>query len=1299
MKRNILGLLILFSISVCSLTAAEQFIYTRISTREGLASTINSIYKEKDGDVWLGTPKGLYTFNGHRIKHNEDSLLRDSFIYKIQEDKNGGLWILTDNWVMHRQKGEDRFMQLKAESPYEEAPFFSMCQDDDGIWFGSQGIIYRYTYKDENFSLFRDLKGHGILFCSYLNKIDDSTLLCSSNGGSVLIDTATGELTDYDFGPLNRVCGTMTDSRGRLWISFYNNGIRVYEKDWTLIKTYTTRNSDLSNDLALCFTEKDSKIWVGTDGGGVNIIDPENDSIKVISHVSGDASSFPAHSIKTIYTDNYGNIWAGSTRDGLIRVSQSGMKTYSDSHIGMSSGLSNPSAICLFQEDDDRTIWIGTDGEGLNRFDPVSNRFTHYRSTLKTKVISIATYSETELALSLYADQIWLFNKNTGAVRPMPMNDDEIKHFMKYTGRSLILANGKDGSIYMLTNSVRKLDKKSGLCHKIPLQEGVKSFGNIFAIGKSERGLYLHDMNSIYKVDEEADELLNICTLDENVIRSGYLGKDGDIWLATDKGLCLFNEDSHGLSFIGTSLFQEATSVVWDGKSKVWIGSDTNLYAYLTERRTFAMFGESDGAAPNEYLAKPRLLTNEGEVYMGGVQGLLSIDSEYTIDTSEEPLISLQEISVDRENIYGDEDRTYDIPRDSKVLSISVSTQETDIFRQKMYRFSLAGSGKEYKQKSPTLEIRYLPKPGRYELMVSCTKRNGEWSEPVRLLTLKIPQPWYISWWFISIIVVSVLGLYFSVTLYLLRRKDAKLQTALREQDKLIYEEKVRMLINISHELRTPLTLIMAPLKRFLDGMKPEDDNFQTMNRIYRQSRRMKDLLNMVLDLRKMEVGMSDLRIVKSDFNEWIRETTEDIVNEEHCQGIDIILDLSPEIELVDFDRKKCDTVLSNILINAVKHSCDGDRIILKTTLTEDGMVRTSISDQGPGIGSMNPDKIFTRFYQSNNEQYGSGIGLSYSKILVELHGGRIAAENNPDKGATFWWEIPVCTTVSENHMIPAKAYLNELMGYDPDGDANVPETESFSTAGMTIMLVDDSQDLLDFLKEAMAQDFAEIITLQSGNKAYAYLSAEKMPDIIISDVNMPDGDGFRLCRKIKEDKRYSHIPVILLTARGEQQSQSDSYRVGADAFLAKPFEIETLLEQIKGMLRKREEVRKRYFDTEDKTVSDYGSNEESFILRLNKVIAEHLDDPDLDQQMLCMELGMSRAALFNKMKTITGSGAKEYITKLRLEKAKSLIENSNLTIAEISEKTGFASQSYFSTAFKNYTGMTPSQYKAASKA
>ena len=235
----------------------------------------------------------------------------------------------------------------------------------------------------------------------------------------------------------------------------------------------------------------------------------------------------------------------------------------------------------------------------------------------------------------------------------------------------------------------------------------------------------------------------------------------------------------------------------------------------------------------------------------------------------------------------------------------------------------------------------------------------------------------------------------------------------------------------------------------------------------------------------------------------------------------------------------------------------------------------------------------------------------------MELHGGRIAAENNPDKGATFWWEIPV--RVAEG--------------------------------------------------------------------------APEMPDIIVSDVNMPDGDGYRLCQELKSNEKYSHIPLILLTARGEEQSQSDSYRMGADAFLAKPFEIETLTEMMRNLLRRRADIRRKYLDTADNE-SPYGSNQERFIIELNRIIAEHLSDPDLDQRLICSKMGLSRAALYNHMKAITGTGTKEYITRIRLEKAKSLIEASSLSIAEISETTGFASQSYFSTAFKAYTGQTPTQYK-----
>ncbi len=1293
MKRLLIAIATII-ISTTTAHSKEQLIYTSISKNDGLNSTVNCIFKEKAGEVWIGSPNGLYTFNGYDLKHHNDSLFHSRSIYKIEEDRKGGIWVLTDNWVMHKKKGEEWFTHLKADSPFDEPPFYSICQDEEGIWLGSQGIIYRYTYKDERLNLFTQLEGHEAFFCLYLNKVNDTTLLCCSNNGSLLIDTVTGEITENDFGPSNEVCGTMTDSQGRLWISFYNKGIRVYEKDGTLIREYTTTNSGLSNDLAICFTEKDSKVWVGTDGGGVNIIDLEDNSIKVLSNVPGDPSSFPAHSIKTIYTDNYGNIWAGSTRNGLIRITHSGMKTYTDSHIGLPSGLSNASAICLFQEKDEDVIWVGTDGGGINRFVPKNNTFTHYPNTFKTKIISIASYSDTELALSVYADKVWLFNKNTGSIYPMPLKDEYISYFMKYTGRSLILANGSDGSIFMLTNQVRQYDKKTGTCRIIPLEAGEKSFGNIFAIGSSDKALYLHDINSIYRLDEGASELKKIGTIEGRNIMSGFLGKDGDIWLGTSKGLCMYNENSKELSHFKTNLFKSVSAVVWDGKSRVWIGADSNLYAYLTDQESFAMFGRSDGAIPNEYLAKPRLLSRNGDVLIGGVQGLLSIDADYEIDTEEEPLVSLYSITVDKERVYPDKKGFYEIPRDGNILNISVSTQETDIFRQRMYRFSFSGGGKEYEHLSPTLEIQDLPNPGRYEVMVSCTKRNGEWTEPVHVLSLTIPQPWYKTWWFIG---SALLLIFLSILTWVSashKRKENMLMMALKEKDEIENQEKIRLLINMSHELRTPLTLIMAPLKRLLKEMDPDQEHYESLSRIYRQSRRMTGLLNMVLDLRKMETGNDKLNIERQEFNRWILETAEDIVNEEMAENISINFDLSPDITEVDFDKKKCDTVFMNILMNAIKHSKSGDTITVRTEITDGNMVRVSISDQGPGIIGLDLDRLFTPFYQSDKEKYGSGIGLSYSKILVELHGGRIAAENNFDKGATFWWEIPVRCEGFISMEVPAKSYLNELMGYDSDKDEEAPDSENFNTGNMTLMLVDDNKDLLEFLREALCSDFSEIILAQSGNQAMSLLTSGKLPDLIVSDVNMPDGNGYRLCKDVKSDARYSHIPVILLASRGEEQSQSNSYRMGADAFLAKPFETETLIEAIRGLLKKRAEIRRKYLDSKGTDVSEYGSNEESFIMKLNSVIGAHIDDPDLDQQMLCRELGISRALLYNKMKAIVGTGTKEYITKIRLEKAKHLIETTKLPVAEIAEKTGFTSQGYFSTAFKSYTGMTPSQYR-----
>ena len=1289
MKRIALSLYII--LSTLYLKAGEQYIYTKISNQNGLTSTVNCIYKEKDGAVWLGTPRGLYSFNGYNIKHFNDSLFIGRAVYDIEEDIKGGIWILTDRWIMHRKKGEEAFRVINCTQEKETHSFMSMCQDEEGLWFGGVGCIYRYTYEEERLSPFCN---PGNRYCSIINKVDSSTLMCSSSNGSILVNTLTGEVTEVPTKSPIEVSAVHIDSKGRVWIACYNQGIWVYEKDWTLYRSYSTGNSSLSSDLVICLTEKDGKIWAGTDGGGINVIDPENDVINVLSYIPGDSSSFPAHSIKSIYADNYGNIWAGSTRDGLIKVSPSGMKTYFDSHIGLSDGMTNHTVLCLFQEENNDAIWIGTDGGGLNRFDPATKKFTHYPATLGTKIITISTYSESELALSVYSGGIWIFNKHTGVVRSLEIKDEGLSYFMKYTGRSLLTSNGKNGELYLLADFIKMYDRKTGLCTSVTLEEEGRTSGSVYVIGTGEKGLYLHDFFNIYLLN--GDKLQKIGDTGDYRISSGYLGENGSIWLATNNGLCRFDEKSRSTHHIETNLFTGTSTVVWDGKSKVWIGAGSSLYAYLTDKDSFAMFGESDGASPNEYLSKPRLLSYNGDVYIGGVQGLLRIDSEYTIDASEIPQLSLYDISADKERIYSGKDGIYKVPRATKILSISVSTQETDISRHKMYRFSIPGSGKDYRLTSPTLEIRDLPEPGKYEVLVSCTKRNGEWTEPSKIMTIKIPRPWYLSGWFIAGVLVFIMIISSSIVIGLMFRKTSRLQLALKEQEQTIYEEKVRMLINISHELRTPLTLIMAPLKRLLGEADPQQPQTATLQRIYRQSKRMKILLDMVLDLRKFEEGKSGLKIEKTDFNQWLVNTIEDIIKEEDAEGILIDIDADVRVKDVEFDRRKCETILMNILMNAVKHSTKGCHIHIRTSLQENGNVRVSISDEGPGLGDIDKSKMFTRFYQSTNEQYGSGIGLSYSKILVELQGGQIGAENNPDKGATFWWEVPV--TSGGTSEIPSKAYLNEIMDDNSADVFTAPVSETTTTSSTRLMLVDDSQDLLDFLREALTGEFTEIITATSGNKALATLNNGKIPDIIVSDVNMPDGDGYRLCSALKDNEKYSHIPVVLLTARGDGQSQIDSYKAGADAFMAKPFEVDTLLELLKGMLRKKKEIKKKYLDNEGAPTSEYGSNEEGFIIRLNKIISDNLSNPDLDQILLCREMGLSRASLFNKMKSITGAGAKEYITRIRIEKAKSLMENTDMPIAEIAEKTGFASQSYFSTAFKNCTGLTPSQYKQQNK-
>ena len=617
-----------------------------------------------------------------------------------------------------------------------------------------------------------------------------------------------------------------------------------------------------------------------------------------------------------------------------------------------------------------------------------------------------------------------------------------------------------------------------------------------------------------------------------------------------------------------------------------------------------------------------------------------------------------------------------------------------------MYRYTITGlNGQNIYSYLPEINLSSLP-TGSYHINAACSTRNGDWTADYDILTLTVLPPWYKSGWFI---LSCTLFIFISVILtfiLILRNKETKLKWAMKEHEQQVYEEKVRFLINISHELRTPLTLIHAPLKQLMDKLTADNENYPLIQSSCKHSERMKNILNTVLNVRKMEVGQSTLHIQSIQLDEWAEQLISDFKPEASVRGITLVYQPEPEIQTLCFDKEKCTTILTNLLINALKYTPDESTISISTRLSEDRTrVRISISDQGPGLKDVDTNNLFVRFYQGNNSRPGTGIGLSYSKILVEQHGGNIGAYDNKNfgsPGATFWFELPL-NTEPGNITLHPQEYLNTLLAPTQETESIPEQQEENKTAqSHTLLIVDDNKDLTDYLATALKDRFKTIWVAADGEEALR-LCREKRPHIVVSDIQMPHMNGYELCKQIKEDLEISHIPVILLTARNDEESQLYGYKNGADAYITKPFEVSMLYAIVCSQLHNRERMRTRYTDIGPLPPPEEGtfsSADEEFLNRLNQIITEHLDNEQLGIPFICDKVGISRASLYNKLKALTDMGANDYITKIRMERAIWLILHTELSVNDIADKTGFSTARYFSTVFKQHTGCSPTQYR-----
>lgn len=1285
---------------------AEHFYYKQISLKDGLPSTVRCILTDDQGFVWIGTRAGLGRYDGHELKkyvHQADNFhaLPHNLIHQIIEDEQSNIWILTDRGVARYQRKSDDFFIPTNESG-NNIIAYSVCRTKNGVLFGSKNKIFFYNYQDASFRLLHTFNLVSNFNIIQLSLWDEQTLLCCSRWqGLLLLDLKTGKCNRPPFDCEKEIMNILIDSQKRLWIAPYNGGLKCLAPDGKLLATYTTRNSALSNNVVLSLTERDGQIWIGTDGGGINILDPSTGHFSLLEHIPGrDNYSLPANSILCLYNDRNNNMWAGSIRNGLISIREVSMKTYTDVLPGNDRGLSNNTILSLFQESEDR-IWVGTDGGGINRFNPLTEKFIHYPSTWEDKVASICQFTPGRLLISLFSQGVFIFNPITEEKQPFTIVDAKTTELLCNRGKTVNLFQNTPHSILFLGEHIYRYNLKEQTFSVVKEREGEDIIGTLLPIGNYQSYTYLSDTKHIYELDNRTNQLqaLYHCQKD-TIINSASRDEEGNFWIGNNYGLTHYNPATKIRTAFSTSLFNEITLIICDQQGKVWMGADSMLFAWLIKEKKFVLFGESDGVTLNEYLSKPRLLSIQGDVYMGGVKGLLHINSKIPLTTSELPKLQLSDVVINGESVNNEIDGDpagISAPWNSNI-TIRIMSREEDIFRQKMYRYQIEGlNDQQIESYSPELAIRSLP-PGSYKIMASCTAKDGSWIPSQQVLELTILPPWYRTWWFILSCAVFITAAIIETFRRTLKRKEEKLKWAMKEHEQQVYEEKVRFLINISHELRTPLTLIHAPLSRILKSLSPEETQYLPIKAIYRQSQRMKNLINMVLDVRKMEVGESKLQIQPHFLNKWIEHVSQDFTSEGEAKNVRIRYQLDPQIETVSFDKDKCEIILSNLLINALKHSPQDTEITITSELLPDkGSVRISIIDQGSGLQQVNTQRLFTRFYQGTGEQSGTGIGLSYSKILVELHGGSIGARDNQEAGATFFFELPL-KQKSEEIICQPKAYLNELMS--DDSNEQIPNNDDFDTSPYTILVVDDNSDLTDFLKKSLGEYFKRVIIASDGVEALQLIKSHT-PDIIVSDVMMPRMNGYELCKNIKEDITISHIPVILLTARDDKQSQLSGYKNGADAYLTKPFEIEMLMEIIRNRLKNRESTKKRYLNAgliPAPEESTFSQADETFLLKLNQIIQENLDSSDLDVTFICKEIGMSRASLYNKLKALTDMGANDYINKFRMEKAIVLITGTEMTFTEIAEKVGFTTSRYFSTAFKQYTGETPTQYKEKRK-
>ena len=1325
------------------MVVAQSYQFKHLEVSDGLSNnSVNTICKDRDGFMWFGTTTGLNRYDGYTFKiyqhaENDPGSLPDNYITDIVEMPDGRFWVNTGRGYVLFDKEQDCFItdvtgfMKNLESGGVPEQVFVDREGNTCLSVAGEGC---YRYKEGGKRLFfsyveHSLPEHGV---TQIAECSDGLLLIYNTGLLVCLDRATlaikwksDEIKKYIPAGKTIEFSLFVDRDNCIWayslmgIWAYDCGTKSWRTDLTAI--WSSRPDVIIHAVA---QDIEGRIWVGKDYDGIDVLEKETGKVTSLVAHDDNGRSLPHNTIYDLYADRDGIMWVGTYKKGVSYYSESIFKfnMYEWGDI-----------TCIEQADENR-LWLGTNDHGILLWNRSTGKAEPFwrdaEGQLPNPVVSMLKSKDGKL---------WVGTFNGGLYC---MDGSRVRSYKEGVGNTLAsnnvwaLVEDDKGRIWIasLGGGLQCLEPVSGTfetytsSNSALLENNVTSLcwvdNNTLFFGTANQGVGMMDMRTreIKKIQGQSGNV----KLSNDAVNHVYKDSRGLVWIATREGLNVYDTRRHvflDLSSVAEAKGNFIAAITEDQERNMWVSTSRKVIrvtvasdgkgSYLFDSRAY---NSEDGLQNCDFNQRSIKTLHNGIIAIGGLYGVNVFAPDHIRYNKMLPNVMFTGLSLFDEAVkvgqsYGgrvliekelNDVENVEFDYKQNIFSVSFASDNYNLPEKTQYMYKLEGFNNDWL--TLPLGVHNVTftnlAPGKYVLRVKAINSDGYVGIKEATLGIVVNPPFWMSWWAYLLYAVGLVIVLFLARYRMLKREREKFHLQQIENEVAKNEEinnmKFRFFTNVSHELRTPLTLIISPLEGML---KETTDELQStrLQLMYRNAQRLLHLVNQLLDFRKGEMSTHQLSLSEGDIISYVHSVCNSFLlmaDKKHIQfsffsGIDTFS--------MAFDADKVGKIVMNLLSNAFKFTPEGGRVtvMIEHVAGTPDILEIKIADTGIGISDVDKEHIFERFYQAGHkgveETTGNGIGLSLVRDFVTLHEGEVKVFDNIGMGSVFVIQFPV-KHVETQVQLPEETGMS--VGDEEDREMKEEVREETGRKDSPLLLVvDDNEDFRIFMRYSLELQYRVKLAV-NGNEAWEMMQ-EELPDLVISDVMMPQMDGNELCRLIKQDKRTAHIPVILLTARQNTEAKLEGLQTGADDYVTKPFNMTILVLRIRKLieLSRYHRVTQGMIDPAPSEIV-ITSLDEKLIEKAIKYVEDNMSRTELSVEELSRELGMSRVHLYKKLLQITGKTPIEFIRVIRLKRAAQLLRESQLHVSEVAFEVGFNNPKYFSRYFKDEFGVLPSVYQ-----